>query len=91
MRRALGGVKAGHAGTLDPFATGLLIVLVGGATKAQRELMSLPKRYETVARLGATSSTGDPEGEIDLHRAASCPIRCSCRRARSQRPPPTRR
>jgi tRNA pseudouridine55 synthase len=58
------GVKVGHAGTLDPFATGLLIVLVGRATKAQRRLMELPKRYETVARLGATSSTGDTEGEI---------------------------
>lgn len=64
IKRALGGVKVGHAGTLDPFATGLLIVLVGCATKAQRRFMELPKRYETVARLGATSSTGDTEGEI---------------------------
>jgi tRNA pseudouridine55 synthase len=64
VKRELGGAKVGHAGTLDPFATGLLIVLVGAATKAQRRLMELPKRYETVARLGATSSTGDTEGEI---------------------------
>jgi tRNA pseudouridine55 synthase len=64
VRRALGGVRTGHAGTLDPFATGLLLVLVGRATKAQRALMDLPKRYETVARLGAVSSTGDTEGEI---------------------------
>ncbi len=64
VRRSLGGVRTGHAGTLDPFATGLLLVLVGRATKAQRALMALPKRYETVARLGAISSTGDPEGEI---------------------------
>jgi tRNA pseudouridine55 synthase len=64
VRRALGGVRTGHAGTLDPFATGLLLVLVGRATKAQRELMALPKRYETIARLGALSSTGDTEGEI---------------------------
>jgi tRNA pseudouridine55 synthase len=64
VRRALGGVRTGHAGTLDPFATGLLLVLVGRATKAQRQLMALPKRYETVAQLGASSSTGDPEGEI---------------------------
>ncbi len=56
--------KVGHAGTLDPFATGLLLVLVGRATRAQRFLMALPKRYETVARFGAVSSTGDPEGEI---------------------------
>ena len=67
VRRALGGKQAprvGHAGTLDPFATGLLLVLVGRATKSQQALMELPKRYETVARLGATSTTGDPEGEI---------------------------
>jgi tRNA pseudouridine55 synthase len=64
VRRALGGVRTGHAGTLDPFATGLLLVLVGKATKAQRKLMALPKRYEAVACLGATSSTGDTEGEI---------------------------
>ena len=75
MRRALGGVKTGHAGTLDPFATGLLLVLVGRATKAQRELMALPKRYETVARLGALSSTGDPEGEITETGSASRPTR----------------
>jgi tRNA pseudouridine55 synthase len=64
VRRSLGGVRTGHAGTLDPFATGLLLVLVGRATKAQRALMELPKRYQTVARLGALSSTGDTEGEI---------------------------
>jgi tRNA pseudouridine55 synthase len=64
VRRALGGVKTGHAGTLDPFASGLLLVLVGAATRIQRALMELPKRYETVARLGARSSTGDPEGEL---------------------------
>jgi tRNA pseudouridine55 synthase len=64
VKRALGGVKTGHAGTLDPFATGLLLVLTGRATRIQRHLMALPKRYETVAQLGALSSTGDPEGEI---------------------------
>ena len=64
VRRSLGGAKTGHAGTLDPFASGLLIVLVGKATKLQSKFMELPKRYETVARLGARSSTGDPEGEI---------------------------
>lgn len=56
--------KVGHAGTLDPFATGLLIVLVGRATRVQRYVMALPKAYETVARFGAVSTTGDPEGEI---------------------------
>src|SRR5580693_1976801 len=64
VRRSLGGVRTGHAGTLDPFATGLLLVLVGKATKAQSALMALPKRYETIAQLGALSSTGDTEGEI---------------------------
>ena len=57
-------IRVGHAGTLDPFATGLLLVLVGRATRLQPLLMALPKRYETLARLGATSSTLDPEGEI---------------------------
>ncbi|MGB2712177.1 MAG: tRNA pseudouridine(55) synthase TruB [Conexibacter sp.] len=65
VRRSLGrATKVGHAGTLDPFATGLLLVLVGRATRVQRFLMALPKRYETVARFGAVSSTGDPDGEI---------------------------
>jgi tRNA pseudouridine55 synthase len=65
VRRAYGrGVKVGHAGTLDPFATGLLLILVGRGTRVQRWLMGLPKSYETVARLGFTSTTGDPEGEI---------------------------
>jgi tRNA pseudouridine55 synthase len=66
VRHALGGrsVKVGHAGTLDPFATGLLLILVGRATRAQRFLMALPKRYSVTARFGATSTTGDPEGEI---------------------------
>jgi tRNA pseudouridine55 synthase len=64
VRRSLGGAKTGHAGTLDPFASGLLILLIGRATKIQRQIMELPKRYETIARLGARSSTGDPEGEI---------------------------
>jgi len=56
--------KVGHAGTLDPFATGLLIVLVGRATRAQRFFMELPKTYRAVARLGWTSSTGDRDGEL---------------------------
>ncbi len=65
VRRSLGrGVKVGHAGTLDPFATGLLLVLVGRATRVQRFFMALPKTYVTTARFGAISSTGDPEGEI---------------------------
>jgi tRNA pseudouridine55 synthase len=58
------GAKVGHAGTLDPFATGLLLVLVGRATRLQRYLVGLPKAYRAVAQLGATSDTGDPTGEV---------------------------
>jgi len=57
--------KVGHAGTLDPFATGLLLVLVGRAARLQRYLMELPKTYRAVARLGWTSDTGDPEGTLE--------------------------
>ena len=58
------GCKAGHAGTLDPFATGLLLVLLGPATRVQRFLTGLPKTYRATARLGWRSSTGDPDGEL---------------------------
>jgi tRNA pseudouridine55 synthase len=58
-------VKVGHAGTLDPFATGLLLVLVGSATRAQRFLMELPKTYRAVARLGWTSDSGDRDGQLE--------------------------
>ena len=86
-RRWLGrGVKVGHAGTLDPFATGLLLVLVGRATRVQRYLMALPKRYETVARLGWTSTTGDPEGEIAPGRVPDEPLKLPTGTIR-QRPP----
>src|SRR3954452_24683201 len=57
-------VRVGHAGTLDPFATGLLLILIGSATRAQRFLMALPKTYRAVARLGWTSTTGDRDGEL---------------------------
>jgi len=58
------GCKAGHAGTLDPFATGLLLVLIDRATRLQRFLTGLPKTYLATARLGWRSSTGDPDGEL---------------------------
>lgn len=58
------GCKAGHAGTLDPFATGLLLVLLDRATRLQRFLTGLPKTYLATARLGWRSSTGDPDGEL---------------------------
>ena len=63
VRRERGG-KAGHAGTLDPFATGLLLILRGRATRLQRFLVGLPKTYLATARLGWRSSTGDPDGEL---------------------------
>ena len=63
IRRERGG-KVGHTGTLDPFATGLLIVLLGRATRLQRYLVELPKTYVATARLGWRSSTGDPDGEL---------------------------
>ncbi len=71
------GCKAGHAGTLDPFATGLLLVLLDGATKLQRFLTGLPKTYLATARLGWRSSTGDPDGELtetgDIPESLSLP------------------
>jgi tRNA pseudouridine55 synthase len=63
VRRERGG-KVGHAGTLDPFATGLLLILLGRATRLQRFLVGLPKTYLATARLGWRSSTGDPDGEL---------------------------
>ena len=58
------GRKVGHSGTLDPFATGLLIVLVGRATRAQRFFMALPKRYRTRIQLGVRSDSGDLTGAL---------------------------
>jgi tRNA pseudouridine55 synthase len=66
VRGALGGrkVKVGHAGTLDPFATGLLALLVGRATRLAPYLVGLDKRYRVTAQLGVRSDTGDPEGTL---------------------------
>lgn len=66
-------VKVGHAGTLDPFATGLLIVLVGDACKRADQLLKLDKTYEFTVTLGATSTTGDTEGEITQNNSVSEP------------------
>jgi tRNA pseudouridine55 synthase len=57
------GARTGHAGTLDPFATGLLLVLSGASTRLQHRFVGLPKRYETEIDLTARTSTGDLEGE----------------------------
>jgi tRNA pseudouridine55 synthase len=64
LRGILGIRKIGHAGTLDPFATGLLILGIGTATKKLTELVGLDKEYEATIRLGATSDTFDVEGKI---------------------------
>lgn len=57
-------IKVGHSGTLDPFATGLLILAIGSYTKRLGEMLKLDKTYLVEMILGATSSTGDPEGEL---------------------------
>jgi tRNA pseudouridine55 synthase len=57
-------VKVGHTGTLDPFATGLLILLSGKMTKKSNEFLKQDKEYIATLKLGYTSTTGDPEGEI---------------------------
>jgi tRNA pseudouridine55 synthase len=58
------GARAGHAGTLDPFASGLLLVLLGRSTKLAGRFVGLDKRYLTDIDLTARTSTGDPEGEV---------------------------
>lgn len=66
VRAARRGLKArvGHAGTLDPFASGLLLVMIGQATRVSSLLMGLPKEYEVTVQFGAVSTTADPTGEI---------------------------
>ena len=66
------GARTGHAGTLDPFATGLLVLLSGAATRLAPCFVGLDKRYVTDVDLTATTSTGDPEGEVlERHPAPS--------------------
>jgi tRNA pseudouridine55 synthase len=70
--RSRTGARAGQAGTLDPFATGLLLVLLGSFTKEAQRFVGVTKRYETAVDLSATTSTGDPEGEVlDEHEPLS--------------------
>ena len=63
-------IKVGHTGTLDPFATGLLILLSGHMTKKSADFLKLDKTYEATLRLGYTSTTGDPEGEITPYQSS---------------------
>ncbi len=67
-RRALNTKKIGHCGTLDPMATGLLILVIGKATKIQDLLMSEDKEYTGTLELGKTTNTQDAEGEVELVR-----------------------
>ena len=64
VRRGLGTRKVGHAGTLDPMATGLLLIGVGRATRLLRFLGGLPKTYEGTLRLGVETSTLDADGDV---------------------------
>lgn len=68
VRRAFGTRQVGHTGTLDPFATGLLLVCIGPATRLAEYLTSLPKTYLATLRLGETTETDDLEGEV-LYRS----------------------
>jgi tRNA pseudouridine55 synthase len=70
MRRLTGDRRIGHAGTLDPLASGVLPVLVGAATRFSEELTGGRKRYTAGIRLGATSATDDAEGPITAHEGA---------------------
>ncbi len=73
VRRVAGLRAVGHAGTLDPFATGLLILGLGKATKWLNHLQGLDKTYEATAMLGATSDTFDREGVITQHATSHMP------------------
>ncbi len=64
--RLVGRAKVGHAGTLDPLASGVLVVCVGPATRLVEDIQALPKSYRTVVRLGARSDTLDADGRIEL-------------------------
>lgn len=66
-------IKVGHTGTLDPFATGLLILMTGKNTKKCQEFLKLDKVYEATIKLGAKSTTGDPEGELTEQKIETPP------------------
>jgi tRNA pseudouridine55 synthase len=74
VRRALGTRAAGHTGTLDPFATGLLVVLLGRATRLARFVEAQPKQYLATARLGIQTTTDDLTGEVIAGSPAAEPV-----------------
>jgi tRNA pseudouridine55 synthase len=88
--RRMTGAKTGHAGTLDPFATGLLLILSGRATRLQQSLVGLDKCYRTTIDLTATTTTGDPEGDvIERHDAPDDDLALDRLRGEIELPVPT--
>ncbi|MGD2122616.1 MAG: tRNA pseudouridine(55) synthase TruB [Gemmatimonadota bacterium] len=95
IRKTAGIRQVGHAGTLDPFASGLLLVLLGGATRLSEYLLGLDKEYEATIRLGIETDTHDPEGDVkretsawkDLRRETMEEALTAFRGSISQRPP----
>ena len=79
-KRLLGAAKAGHAGTLDPLASGLLVLLFGEATKFAGHLLDADKEYLATVKLGERTSTGDAEGQVLQRREISFSPRTWCRR-----------
>jgi tRNA pseudouridine55 synthase len=73
-KRLFNAQKAGHTGTLDPFATGLLPLCFGDATKFSHDLLEADKTYETVVHLGVTTETGDTEGEVTSDQAVEVSV-----------------
>jgi tRNA pseudouridine55 synthase len=73
--RLVGRAKVGHAGTLDPLASGVLVVCVGPTTRLVEEIQGLPKSYRTVVRLGARSDTLDADGQIEVQEDPPVPSR----------------
>lgn len=81
VARLLRGVKVGHAGTLDPLATGVLILCVGSSTRLIESIQRKPKTYRTVIRLGARSDTLDAEGNVEEVDPPHIPDEAAIRRA----------
>src|SRR5271154_390941 len=73
ISRPLRKVKVGHAGTLDPLASGVLVVCVGRATRLIEYVQRMPKTYRTVVRLGARSDTLDADGRIEVEESPRVP------------------
>ena len=81
VTRMLGKIKVGHAGTLDPLASGVLVVCVGAATRLIEYVQRMPKTYRTVVRLGARSDTLDADGRVEVVAAPRVPNESEVRAA----------